>query len=103
MQIICGQIGHSPADFYDMNLRESYNCIIGHNELEQQRAETLRDLIFSAARFNAAATANSPKQAKAINRHKFDWEKPSGAKRKKKMSGDEIGQFLNSIAKPDEP
>ena len=65
--------------------------------LEEQNA-IIRNNIFAAARYNAANTAFSTKQAKAINRQRFDWEKKH--KRQQKQSFEEITSILKSISKP---
>lgn len=57
------------------------NAIRGLYELEQQRHEVMRNIVFGASRFNASATAFSKDQSKAIGKHRFPWEK--GAKEKK--------------------
>lgn len=41
---------------------------------KSDRVEYIRDIVFSAARYNAANTAMSSDASKAISQHKFPWE-----------------------------
>jgi len=65
--------------------------------LEEQNA-IVRNNVFAAARYNAANTAFSQKQARSINRQRFEWERK--AKRKAVQSFSEITKILKAISKP---
>jgi len=62
-----------------MTPREFFNAWQGWRESETDRLEvqmnTMRDLLFSSARWHASSVAMSEEQAKAIARYRFEWEK----------------------------
>jgi hypothetical protein len=51
------------------------NYFEGQGKAEAERIESIRNVVFSASKFNAVCTAQSKKSADAIKRHRFPWEK----------------------------
>ena len=93
-----GQVGISIRDIDLMSLRELSNAIKGFYDLENQRAETLRDITYGASRYNAANTAMSKKAAKQISRQKFPWEGGGKPTRDDIISYDDVKGIFNAIS-----
>lgn len=70
----------------------------GYREHRNKEYELLRDIVYGAARYNAANTAMSKKAAKQISRQKFPWEK--GATKDDVISYDDVKGMFNMISKP---
>lgn len=68
----------TPLDLYsldrDPTFSELKSAFTGHVRQERQRVESMRDMMYGAARFNAGATAFSKEQSRAVSRHRFPWE-----------------------------
>jgi len=71
-----------------MPLRHLMNFIEGAMEAKNIEYEMLRNITFGASKFNALASAQSKKQAQALKKHRFDWEK------KKSTGYVTLGQIL---------
>lgn len=80
-----------PADFWLM-------CE-GYRDYRNREHEFLRNVVFGAARYNAANTAFSKEAAKKISRQKFPWEK---ATKDDIISYDKVKSMFNMISKPEE-
>lgn len=91
-------IGLSSSEFWEMTPREFFNAWIGYSETRNKNLEAIRDIVYGASKYNAANTAFSKDQSKAISRQKFPWEK---GHKKEPMSGKQIAQLLNLISKPE--
>lgn len=80
-----------------MTPREFFNAWIGAAEDRSDRAEAQRDVIFSAHRFSASATAMSKEASRKISRHKFPWEKGMNGK-PQPLNYDNMKGFFNMIS-----
>lgn len=69
-----------------MTPREFFNAWLGYQDGKTEDMEATRAIIYGASRFNAASTAMSKEQATSIGRHRFPWEKSSGAKSRKEIN-----------------
>jgi len=82
-----------------MELWEVHAAINGYNMKLEEQYTIARNVSFASARYNAANTAFSQKQARAINRQRFGWEKKA-RRNKQNQSFAEITQILKAISKP---
>lgn len=76
-----GRVGLNPELLFRLTLRQLMHYMTGANKAEAEKLEAMRNIIFSSAKFNAIATAQSKKQADALKRHKFEWERKAKSKK----------------------
>lgn len=89
-------IGLSPEAFWDMNPREFFNAWIGSMNNQAKQLETIRNIVFSSSRYNAANTAFSSEAAKKISNMRFPWEE---ARKVKPLNYDKMRGLFNRISK----
>lgn len=94
-------MGLDRASFWEMTLREFLNAWIGAAEDRSERAEATRDIVFSAHRFSASATAMSKEASRKIARHKFPWERGGNGK-PQPLNYDSMKGFFNMISTKDD-
>lgn len=82
-----------PADFWLM-------CE-GYSKYHTKEIEAIRDIVFSAHRFSASATAMSKEASRKIGRHRFPWEK-SGNGKPQPLNYDNMKGFFNMISTKDD-
>lgn len=71
----------------------------GYSQYRDNEYEFVRNIVYGAARYNAANSAFSKEQAMAVSRQKFPWEK--GFKENKPMSSKQVQKLLSFISKPE--
>lgn len=93
----------TPKDLYSLDRDPTFdqlkNAITGHIRQQNNRMEHMRNVVYGAARYNAANTAMSKDASRAISRQKFPWEKTRKRGQPEFINYDKIKGIFEGLSK----